>query len=66
MADDIIRGGHFVTIGFLCEEFLGEPRVMEPDVITVWKWFSLDALPTPLFLCSEKILENYRVGRIYY
>jgi len=65
VADDIISQGHFVTVGFLCEEIFGEPQVMEPDVITVWEWFALDALPTPLFFCSEKILGNYRAGRVY-
>ncbi len=55
---------HFVTVGFFSEDFEGEPRVMEPDEITQWQWFDLDNLPTPLFFCSEKVLECYAQKRL--
>ena len=32
---------HFITIGMLSTDFEGEPRVMEPDEITEWRWFRL-------------------------
>jgi len=50
---------HFVTVGFLAEEFTGEAKVMEPDEITVWKWFQLSDLPTKVFPPSTKVLECY-------
>jgi 8-oxo-dGTP diphosphatase len=50
---------HFVTVGFLAEEYEGEPRVMEPDEITEWKWFELDNLPSKVFPPSTKILKCY-------
>ncbi|MBN1645029.1 NUDIX domain-containing protein [Candidatus Woesearchaeota archaeon] len=62
---DIIETAHFITIGLLCEEFEGEPSVMEPDEITEWKWFSLDELPSPLYFPSEKLLENYKIKEFY-
>lgn len=69
--NDIVPTAHFVTVGLLCKCEPGsalyeqEPRVMEPDEITQWKWFSLDELPTPLFKPSEKVLNNYKTGKIY-
>jgi len=65
ITNDIVFDAHFVTIGFLAEEFEGEPKVMEPDEITEWKWFDLNNLPSPLYLPSEKIIKNYLAKRIY-
>nr|MCK4929540.1 NUDIX domain-containing protein [Nanoarchaeota archaeon] len=56
---------HFVTIGLLSEEFEGEPKIMEPDEITEWKWFSLNELPKKIFFPSAKVLKNYKEGVFY-
>lgn len=60
VTDDILEDVHFVTIGFLCNKFEGEPKVMEPDEITEWKWFDLDDLPDKIFFPTEKILKRYQ------
>jgi len=65
ISNDIIQDAHFVTIGFLCEDFEGEVKVMEPDEITEWKWFDLSNLPSPLYFPSEKIIKNYLAQKIY-
>lgn len=65
LTNDIVPDAHFVTVGMICENLKGEARVMEPDEITKWQWFDLKALPKPLFKPSEKILKNYREGRVY-
>ncbi len=65
VSNDIVHDAHFVTIGFLAEEFEGEPKIMEPDEITEWKWFALDSLPFPLYFPTEKVLKNYLAGKIY-
>lgn len=65
ISNDIVPDAHFVTIGFLAEEFEGEPKVMEPEEITEWKWFDLSNLPFPLYFPSEKIIKNYLAGKIY-
>ena len=65
LANNIVPDAHFVTIGLLCEKFSGEPKVMEPDEITEWRWFPLDALPTPVFFPSKKVLDNYAAKVIY-
>jgi len=59
VTNDIAEDAHFVTIGFLCNDFPGEPQVMEPNEITKWKWFDLDKLPSLIFSPSEKILKKY-------
>ncbi len=59
VTDDILKDAHFVTIGYLCIKYNGEPKVMEPDEITEWKWFNLDKLPSPIFFPSKEILDKY-------
>lgn len=65
VSNDIVSDAHFVTIGFLSEEFEGEPKLMEPNEITEWKWFDLDKLPSPLYFPSEKIIKNYLAKKLY-
>ena len=60
-----VNDAHFVTIGFFSEYFEGEPQVTEPDEITEWGWFDLDNLPSPLYFPSERMLENYKLNRVY-
>ena len=57
---------HFVTIGLFSEDFRGEPKVMEPDEITEWRWFDLNNLLSPLYFPSAKIVENYNKGEFYF
>jgi 8-oxo-dGTP diphosphatase len=56
---------HYVTIGFLCTDFENEPKVMEPDEITEWQWFSLNSLPTPIYPPSLRIIKNFLDHEIY-
>jgi 8-oxo-dGTP diphosphatase len=65
VSNDIVSDAHFVTIGFLTEDFEGDAKIMEPDEITEWNWFNLDNLPSPLYFPSEKIIKNYLAGKIY-
>jgi len=65
ITNDRVTDVHFITIGLLCEDFEGEPKVMEPDEITEWKWFPLDNIPKPIFFPTEKILKNYTGKQIY-
>ena len=62
---DMIEGVHFITIGLFSDDFSGEPKVMEPDEITEWRWFDLNNLPSPIFFPSAKILENYKQKKFY-
>jgi 8-oxo-dGTP diphosphatase len=65
ITNDIVHDDHFVTVGFKCTDFRGEPRTMEPDEIVEWKWFDMDSLPENTFPPSRKIVENFRKRVIY-
>lgn len=65
LTDDIVSDAHYVTAGFICKSFKGEVKIMEPDEIVKWSWFSLDSLPKPLYPASEKVLKNYLDKEIY-
>lgn len=58
--NDIKEDKHFVTVGFLCEDFKGDPKIMEPEEITEWRWFKLNRLPSPIFPPSEKIIKKFK------
>ncbi|HOX41008.1 MAG TPA: NUDIX domain-containing protein [bacterium] len=66
ITNDRVPDAHFVTIGFLCKEAVGEPRVMEPDEITEWRWFDLGSVPANIFPPSKKVLEHFERKEIYY
>ena len=65
ISNEIVSDAHFVTIGLLCEDFEGEPKVMEPEEITEWKWFDLNNLPKPMFFPCVKIINNFLEGKFY-
>ena len=65
ITNDVVPDKHFVTIGFLCEYFEWEAKIMEPNEITEWKRFDLNNLPKPLFFPSEKVIRNYLNKTIY-
>jgi 8-oxo-dGTP diphosphatase len=65
VTNEIVKDAHFVTIGFLCKDFENEPKVMEPDEITEWKWFSFNELPANIYPPSEKLINNYLEDKIY-
>lgn len=63
--NDMVNDAHFITIGMFSQDFAGEPKVMEPDEITEWKFFELDKLPKPMYFPSAKVLENYKKKMFY-
>jgi len=65
LENDAVADAQFVTIGFLCTQFSGKPKVMEPDEITEWRWFSLNSLPSPIFFPSQRVINHYNSGKIY-
>lgn len=65
VADEIAEDNHYVTIGFLCEDFEGEPKIMEPEEITEWKWYNLNNLPDKVFPPSVKVIKAFLNNRIY-
>lgn len=59
------HNAHFVTVGLLCSDYNGEPQVCEPDTIVEWEWFSIDALPDPMYFPSEHIIACYNQDTHY-
>lgn len=59
------KHAHFVTVGLLVSEWSGEARVMEPDEITEWKWFSLKKLPFPRYFPSFGVIKNFLKKKFY-
>ena len=56
---------HFVTVGLLAREWIGEAQVMEPDEMTEWGWFNLNNLPSPRYFPSDYVIENFKAGKFY-
>lgn len=65
LTSDIVPDNHYITLGFLCEDFSGEVKIMEPDEITEWQWFDINDLPTPMYPASLKIVKNYLNKKFY-
>ncbi|MFZ2484812.1 MAG: NUDIX domain-containing protein [Minisyncoccia bacterium] len=65
LSNDIVPEAHFLTVGLLCENSVGEATLLEPDAFLEWKWFSLEDLPTPLYFPSERVIKNYKTGKFY-
>lgn len=65
LSNDKVADAHFITIGFLCKNFKGKPKVMEPDEITEWKWLNLNTPPEKMFFPSLRLLKNYLDNIVY-
>ncbi len=65
LTSDVVPDNHYITLGFLCEDFSGEVQVMEPDEITEWQWFEINNLPSPMYAVSQKIINNYLSKTFY-
>jgi len=39
---------HWLSLIYVTDDFVGEPRIMEPEKLPEFGWFPLEALPSPL------------------
>lgn len=65
ISDDITDTAHYVTVGFIATDYMGNVKTMEPETILEWKWFDLNNLPDNLYKPSKVCIEKYRRGIIY-
>lgn len=65
LSNDKVPDAHFITIGLLCDDFSGEPKVMEPDETIEWRWWEIDKLPNNIFPPSKIMAANYLNGKMY-
>jgi 8-oxo-dGTP diphosphatase len=54
-----IDGLPYITFGFKPRIVKGEPKVMEPDEIERWEWFSPNNLPKSIYVPTKKMIEQY-------
>ncbi|TSC86556.1 MAG: hypothetical protein G01um10148_542 [Parcubacteria group bacterium Gr01-1014_8] len=57
---------HYVHIGLITEWKAGEPKNLEPTKCEGWDWYSLDALPEPLFVYTKWSIEAHQTGLNYF
>lgn len=57
---------HYIDIGMIATWVSGEPKIMEPDKIESWDWYSLDSPPSPLFESPANYIEAYKSGRVFF
>ena len=62
IVNDPRSNGHYIHIGFIAENPIGEPRVTEPDRFDEWRWFPLDNLPKDIFPGHTKQIELFISG----
>ncbi len=48
-ANDLFEGKHYVTLFVVAHSQAGEPRVLEPEKCSQWRWVHWQELPEPLF-----------------
>lgn len=65
LTNNLVPDAHFVTLGFLSQDFHGTARVMEPDEITEWRWYEIDQVPDNMYPPSREVLDNYLAKNIY-
>jgi len=50
---------HYVTLYYICRDFSGEYKNMEPNKCEGFQWFDLDNLPAPLFLPLDTLIVKH-------
>jgi 8-oxo-dGTP diphosphatase len=53
---------HYITIWMRAGAIVGEPTIASPREMTEFGWFAWDALPEPLFLPLQNLLDILRKG----
>lgn len=61
ITNDCFDGKHYVSI-FIRATSEGTPKVLEPDKMVEWSWFSLDNLPSPLFAPLQNLVDGKQYG----
>ncbi|MCR6499570.1 NUDIX domain-containing protein [Shinella sp. CPCC 101442] len=51
---------HWLSLIYVCRDFSGEARVVEPEKLPEFGWFPLDALPAPLSRFAADAVEALR------
>lgn len=62
LSEQVIEGDrqHWISMIYVTRDFSGEPQLVEPDKLSEFGWFSLDALPQPLSRFTADAAEALR------
>lgn len=53
------EGHHSISVILTCNQFNGEPQLLEPHKCESWQWVDPHNLPTPHFDASESAIKCY-------
>jgi 8-oxo-dGTP diphosphatase len=59
------ESGYHMQIGVEVLEFRGSPQIMEPEKCSALAFFPITQLPNPLFISSQKVIENFVRKQFY-
>lgn len=65
LSNNIMYGDHFVTIGLRASSTEGNPIIKETEECERWEWFKINKLPSPIFLPSKIIIDDYLSKKFY-
>jgi len=55
---------HYLTLFVFVHQFEGDLQLLEPDKCEGWKWFSWDALPSPLFVPVQSLIQKVGLTKL--
>ena len=53
-----VENKHYITIFVLADWVSKDPKILEPDKCSEWKWFDKNNLPNKLFLPLKNLLDT--------
>jgi len=56
---DIDDGYDFIHFAFLCKDYKGEPRLMEPNRCESWEWIDSDKIPENTLIGHKAAIEMF-------
>ena len=56
---------HHLHITFRVDIGSQEPKLIEPEACSEWRWYRLSELPEPMFAPHQKILRTIKSGKSY-
>ncbi|MBI1833417.1 MAG: NUDIX domain-containing protein [Candidatus Andersenbacteria bacterium] len=57
--------GHYIQLGFLAKEVIGEPENLEPDRCYELGWFEPSKLPAAIFPTHDEMIKNFFGGKYF-